>query len=113
MSLDIEKLRTLLDLLAEKDVAELEHEENGVKLRISRGPRVVAAAPVAFASPAAQSVLPPSVMPGVAAAGSPAAGPAAAAAAAADGGDEVDVTSPFVGTFYRSPTPDAPSFVEV
>jgi acetyl-CoA carboxylase biotin carboxyl carrier protein len=43
---------------------------------------------------------------------SPAPGPAPAASAEAPA-DSVDVTSPFVGTFYRSPSPDAPSFVEV
>jgi acetyl-CoA carboxylase biotin carboxyl carrier protein len=45
-----------------------------------------------------------------------AAAPAAAAATAApakDDGNVVFVTSPFVGTFYRSPSPDAPAFVEI
>ena len=46
--------------------------------------------------------------------GAPAAGaPAAAAAAVETPSDSVDVTSPFVGTFYRSPSPDAPAFCEV
>jgi acetyl-CoA carboxylase biotin carboxyl carrier protein len=97
MSLDLDKLSALFDLLASKDVAEFEHEENGVRIRVARGVAV------------GRAVAPP---PAVAAA----AAPAAAAAIPADlppSGDYLDVTSPFVGSFYCSPTPDAPPFVEV
>jgi acetyl-CoA carboxylase biotin carboxyl carrier protein len=98
--MDLEKLRALFDLLAEKDIGEFEHEEGGVRVRVSRGVQVVASAPIA--SPTAQSVAPP--LAAAVAAG----GPVSEA-----GGDLVDVTSPFVGTFYRSPSPDVPAFVEV
>ena len=37
MSLDLDKLSALFDLLAAKDIAEFEHEENGVRLRVARG----------------------------------------------------------------------------
>jgi acetyl-CoA carboxylase biotin carboxyl carrier protein len=100
--MDLEKLRALFDLLAEKDIGEFEHEENGVRVRIQRGARVAIGA--AHSSPTAHSVAPPLA----AAAAAPASGPVSEA-----GGDLVDVTSPFVGTFYRSPSPDVPSFVEV
>jgi len=90
VNVDIAKLKGLLDLLAAEDVAEFEHEAEGVRVRVVRG-KVVAASYVA--APVAS------------------AGAAPAAAAAVDDGS-VDVTSPFVGTFYRSPTPDAPAFVE-
>ena len=103
MTLDLDKLRALFDLLAEKDVAEFEHEEEGRRLRIARGPRAVAIPPF-VASPMAQSVLPL----GVAMPGTP-----EQAEAPAPSGDFVDVTSPFVGSFYRSPSPDAPAFVDV
>ncbi len=100
--MDLDKLRALFDLLAEKDIAEFEHEEGGARVRISRGAKV--AAYHAVASPVAHSVVPPLAAPLAAAADSVDAGP---------GGDHVDVTSPFVGSFYRSPSPDAPPFVEV
>jgi biotin carboxyl carrier protein len=106
MSLDLDKLRALFDLLAEKDVAEFEHEQEGVRLRVARGPRVAVgtSAPLypsaLVPSPIAQSVAPP-----VAA--------AAAAQTELASGDFADVTSPFVGSFYRSPSPDTPAFVEV
>ncbi|HEY1692427.1 MAG TPA: acetyl-CoA carboxylase biotin carboxyl carrier protein [Polyangiaceae bacterium] len=99
--MDLEKLRTLFDLLAEKDIGEFEHEEGGVRVRVSRGARVAIAASQA-ASPTAQSVVPP-VADTVASAGP----------ASIPGGDLLDVTSPFVGSFYRAPSPDVPSFVEV
>jgi acetyl-CoA carboxylase biotin carboxyl carrier protein len=96
MSLDLDQLSALFDLLALKDVAEFEHEENGVRLRVTRAVAMTTAAP-----------------------GPVLVAPAAPAAAAAPGtspppnGDYLDVTSPFVGSFYCSPTPDAPPFVEV
>jgi acetyl-CoA carboxylase biotin carboxyl carrier protein len=99
---DIAKLRSLLEVLTEQDVAEFEHESEGVRVRIVRRPAHVAPA---YAQPALAMAH---------AAHAPAPAPAAApAAAAAEPADSVDVTSPFVGTFYRSPSPEAPSFVEV
>lgn len=98
MNVDIEKLKVLLGVLAEENVAEFEHEAEGVRLKVVRG-RVVAHVETAPALSLAPAAL--------------AAGAAAAAAAAAVDDGSIDVTSPFVGTFYRSPSPDAPSFVEV
>lgn len=100
MNLDLDTLRALAVLLAENDITEFEHEDEQVRLKIVRGPRAVAplAAPVAAplaAAPAGGT----SAAPGAPSAEAPA--------------DAVDVTSPFVGTFYRSPSPDAPSFVEI
>ena len=93
--MEIDKLRALIDVLIEKDVAEFEHEDESARVRIVRG-KIVAntqAAIAAGASGAAPGVAPKSE-------------------------DIVDdsnafITSPFVGTFYRAPSPDAPTFVEV
>lgn len=101
MTVDIDKLRTLLEVLTEQNVAEFEHESEGIRVRIVRGGvRTLVADTFHHAGPAP-----------VAAVGAP--GAAAHAAAAETPSDVIDVTSPFVGTFYRSPSPDAPSFVEV
>jgi acetyl-CoA carboxylase biotin carboxyl carrier protein len=98
MSLDVDKLRALFDLLAEKDIAEFEHEEAGTRLRVARGSARIVIPPLTagLPSPAAASIVPP-----------------LAGAPLEPNGDWVDVTSPFVGSFYRSPSPDAPAFVEV
>jgi acetyl-CoA carboxylase biotin carboxyl carrier protein len=97
MTVDIDKLRALLAVLTEENIAEFEHEAEGVRVRVVRG----GLAPMtAFAAP----------MP-VHAAHAP--GPPISASSLEPPPDVVDVTSPFVGTFYRSPSPDAPAFVEV
>ncbi|MDB4934554.1 MAG: Biotin carboxyl carrier protein of acetyl-CoA carboxylase [Labilithrix sp.] len=108
MTVDIDKLRALLELLAEQDVAEFEHESENVRVHIVR----------THAAPAGASYAMPAGMHfaagGPHAAGAAASGSGAAAAAPeAEPTDVLDVTSPFVGTFYRSPSPEAPSFVEV
>jgi acetyl-CoA carboxylase biotin carboxyl carrier protein len=98
MNLDLNELRRLLRILEKRNVSEFELEDDKMRLRLVRG-GVVASAPAHFAVSAAPAA-------------ASAAAPAAAAAAVVDDAGTVFVTSPFVGTFYRSPSPDAPSFVE-
>jgi acetyl-CoA carboxylase biotin carboxyl carrier protein len=98
MSLDLDKLSALFDLLAAKDISEFEHDEGGIRVRVSRGAPAVSVVPAALG---AHPSLPPT------------ASAAEAAASDAPGSDYADVTSPFVGSFYRSPSPDAPSFVDI
>jgi len=99
LDLDLAKLTLLLDVLVERDIAEFEHEAEGVRIKIVRGKIVQATA-------SASATLAPAAAP--APTTPPTSGPGAEAPS-----DSVDVTSPFVGTFYRAPSPDAPSFVEV
>ena len=107
--MDLRKLKKLIDLVEESGIAELELTEGEEKVRISRQP---AGAPVHYA-PAYMP--PPMPYPGGAPAVAPGA-PAAAAAATTDPSplpDGHQVKSPMVGTFYRSPSPDAKPFAEV
>jgi acetyl-CoA carboxylase biotin carboxyl carrier protein len=97
--MDLRKLKKLIDLVQESGIAELEITEGEEKVKIVKGGMVTVAAP----HPAA---LAPA--PAAAAAALPA--PAAAEPEAQDGHV---VKAPMVGTFYRSPSPDAKSFVEV
>jgi acetyl-CoA carboxylase biotin carboxyl carrier protein len=103
MSLDLDQLSALFDLLAVKDVVEFEHEENGVRIRVARG------------APAAQAaaVVQPAPAPAHAGSAAGVSAPASVPASRAQSGDFLDVTSPFVGSFYSSPSPDAPPFVEI
>ena len=99
MNVDTDKLKALIALLIENDIGEFEHEDESARIRIVRGARVAHAATVAHAqAPVALPSRP---------------GHAAALHEATIPDDSVDVTSPFVGTFYRSPSPDSPTFVEV
>jgi acetyl-CoA carboxylase biotin carboxyl carrier protein len=101
--MDLRKLKTLIDLVAESGIAELEVTEGEDKVRIAK----FSPAPVAPSSP---TTVVTGGFPGVAA--PPVAAPAAAPAAAPEPTGHV-VKSPMVGTFYRSPSPGAPSFVEL
>lgn len=103
--MDLRKLKTLIDLVAESDIAELEVTEGESKVRIVKS----------GAAPQNQMVMmhpqgAPQYAPQYAAA------PAAPAAAVSDVPAEVQghvVKSPMVGTFYRSSAPGSPPFVEV
>lgn len=104
--MDIRKIKKLIELVEESGIAELEISEGEESVRISRsGPAVAAPAPVQYAA------APAPVAPVAAAAPAAAPAPAAEAAPAVPAGHQV--LSPMVGTFYRSPSPDAKAFVEV
>lgn len=99
--MDIRKVKKLIELLEESNIDELEIKEGEESVRIIRNsqttyapaPAPVAAAPIVAAA-----------APAVPNAGEEAAAPALAGHV---------VTSPMVGTFYSSPAPDSPAFVEV
>ncbi|CZF85281.1 Biotin carboxyl carrier protein of acetyl-CoA carboxylase [Grimontia celer] len=103
--MDIRKIKKLIELVEESGIAELEISEGEESVRISR-----ATAPVAtqvYAAPAAAPA------PVAAPAAPAAAAPVAEAPAAEAEVPGHKVLSPMVGTFYRSPSPEAKSFVEV
>jgi acetyl-CoA carboxylase biotin carboxyl carrier protein len=106
--MDLRKLKTLIDLVAESGIAEIEVTEGEDKVRIVKHASTVLAAP----APAA--VMPASVVTAAPASAAPGAGgatPAAASAAEAPKGNLIK--SPMVGTFYRSASPGAKPFVEL
>ena len=96
--MDIRKIKKLIDLIEESDIAEIEISEGEESVRISRYSS--SAAPVQYAAPVA-----------VAAAPTPAAAQAAAPAEEKISGHVLK--SPMVGTFYRSASPGSAPFVEV
>ena len=102
--MDLRKLKTLIDLVSESNVSELEITEAEGKVRIVKSAGVVMTAPVAMAAPVVAA-------PAMVAAPAAAAAPAEAAAPAAPAGHTVK--SPMVGTFYRSSSPGAAPFVQI
>lgn len=106
--MDLRKLKTLIDLVSESGVAELEITEGDdrVKIvnRVGAAP-VAAAAPAVIATPVVASAA-PAVAPAPAVAAEPAAAPVAAE-------DTRTINSPMVGTFYRAPSPGAKPFADV
>ncbi|MBM4206859.1 MAG: acetyl-CoA carboxylase biotin carboxyl carrier protein [Gammaproteobacteria bacterium] len=99
--MDIRKIKKLIEILEESGIAEIEIKEGEEAIRISR--HLSVAAPIAYAPP------PPAPVQ--------AHQPASAAVAAAPVAEEVHaghiVKSPMVGTFYRSASPGAKSFVDI
>jgi len=100
---DLAELKRLVTLMKANDLGEVEMEEEGRRVRVVRGGRVVEAFPMTVAQPGPATI--------AAAATAPAPTPAASSAAKESNG--VEIPSPMVGTFYRSPSPDAKAFVEV
>jgi len=98
--MDIRKIKKLIDLIQESDVAEIEIKEGEESVRISRAS---ATAPVMMAAPTI-----PAPVAAAPAAPAPVIAEAPAAANTANA-----VKSPMVGTFYRSSSPESASFIEV
>ena len=105
--MNLKELKELIEMLRNSDISELEIERSGVKIRLRKGgdvtfhptmPRmeyppsaIVAPSVIETAKPAAEQPQPPVEAPV----------------------NQIKVTSPIVGTFYRSSSPDKPAYVEV
>ena len=105
--MDLRKLKTLIDLVAESSISELEITEAEGRIRIVKAPQ-----PSAQPAPVAQVVQIPASQPAAAAQATAAAAPAQQAAAPAPSRGKT-VKSPMVGTLYRAPNPEADPFVTV
>jgi acetyl-CoA carboxylase biotin carboxyl carrier protein len=105
--MDLRKIKKLIDLLEESNLAEIEIKEGEESVRLARTPKgvAVAAAPVMAAAPAPAPVMPMHGPTEAASGGSP--------KPAADLPPGHVVRAPMVGTFYASPSPDKPAFVSV
>jgi acetyl-CoA carboxylase biotin carboxyl carrier protein len=106
--LDFDLIERILELMRQHDLSEFELEQEGLKLKVRK------------TSTGFTTVSPPAANPGLIAAPPPVVAPAATPQLSAPAADVDDspvelavVKSPIVGTFYRSPEPGAPSFVEV
>jgi acetyl-CoA carboxylase biotin carboxyl carrier protein len=103
--MDLRKLKTLIDLVSDSNVSELEITEAEGKVRIVKSAPTPVAMVTAVAAPAASAPVPVAV-----------AAPAAASAAAPAEPEVAaghTVKSPMVGTFYRSSSPGSKAFVEI
>jgi acetyl-CoA carboxylase biotin carboxyl carrier protein len=111
---ELKDIKAIIDLMRKNDLSVFELEKDGFKLKLQKGGQgqPILTAPIATA--------PIAIAPGLT--GAAPAGPAPAApdpaGAAAEpqqptAGPLKDIASPMVGTFYRTPSPDAPPFVEV
>jgi len=105
---DLKDIKAIIDLMRKNDLSVFELEKDGFKLKLQKGNggQPILTAPIAIA-------------PGITATTAGVAGTALGEPGAASSepatarGSLKDITSPMVGTFYRSPSPDAGSFVDV
>jgi len=105
--MNLDDIRQILDLVREHDLAELEIERDGLKVRVRKaGDRV------SFIPPAVPAV-PPAPVNATPPAAAPTPVPAAADEESPPGVDLAVIKSPLVGTFYRAAEPGAPPFVDV
>jgi len=104
--MDLRKLKTLIDLVAESDIAELEVTEGESKVRIVKSSAIPQNQVVMVPPQGVQQFSTPAMQ-------APAAAPVASAPAVPAEPTGHVVKSPMVGTFYRSSAPGAPAFVEV
>ena len=122
--MDFDDIERILELVREHDLAEFELERDGLKLRVRKAGAGYQQTAVHHLPPAPIPMLPaatPLPMPAApGAAPAPTAAPAGAPGGLASPATELEadlelavVKSPIVGTFYRSPEPGAPSFVEI
>lgn len=107
MEIDLKQLRELMRSLKQFDVTELELEKEGERIYLRRGPEggqptLMTAPMMASIAPSMGSIPPPAPVPEMAAPKAPASDPSL-----------TTITSPFVGTFYGAPSPDASPFVDV
>jgi oxaloacetate decarboxylase alpha subunit len=103
--MNLKELKELIEMLKDTDISELEIERSGVKVRLRKG------GDVTFHPAMPRMEYPPTaiIAPSIAETSAP----VAEKPAEQQKTNQIKVTSPIVGTFYRSSSPDKPAYVEV
>ena len=92
----IKEIKDMINLMNENDLTELEIEKEGVRIRLKKGPGGIEKA-VEYVAPAP----------------APQEKGSAAASQKAEAKNTIEIKAPMVGTFYRSPSPEAPAYVNI
>ena len=108
--MDIKQVHELVKIINKTNIAEISIEEEGLKITIKQKEDP---APTVIAAPAQHAYIPAPTIPAAPAAPAPAPAAPKAAEPAASTENLVTIKSPMIGTFYRSPSPDKPVFVNV
>jgi len=114
VNIDLDQVKLLLEMVGETDISELTIEVDEERITIKKGGASIAGPGQVIHTTHVSDHMPTAAAKSNSAAPAPApASQAAANTPAADNTDLTPITSPMVGTFYRSPSPSAPKFVEV
>jgi acetyl-CoA carboxylase biotin carboxyl carrier protein len=105
LALDLKEIKELIALMKRNELSEFQLEQGDFKIKLKKGGEIqqIIAAPAAYAAPSPTAGTSPS-------SGSASAAPSTSEAGAAPG---KEIVSPMVGTFYASPSPESPLYVEV
>jgi acetyl-CoA carboxylase biotin carboxyl carrier protein len=102
--MNLKELKEMIELMNENGLTELEIERDGTKIKLKKtGEQAVNVQPMSYAIPTTPATV----------GRAPVASSAAEAAAPAVNGNLKEIKSPMVGTFYRAPSPEAASFIEI
>ena len=104
--MDLKDIKAIIDLMKKNSITEFELERQDSKIRLKRGPNGPTAPVIPYGD---EPILAPPVQTLLNAAPTPPAGGTAQAVATG----EIEIKSPMIGTFYRAPSPEATSYVEV
>ena len=104
--MELKDIKELIALIRKNDLSEFSLEQEGFKITLKRGAEIVT-----VATPPSVAALPAAALPAPAPSSTTA--PAASSPAASGSSDGKEISSPMVGTFYSSPSPEAPPFVSV
>ena len=99
--MDLKDIKAIIDLMKKNSVSEFELEKQDFKIRLKRG---INGGP---------AVVPNEDAPAVVYAPQPALAPATAVTAVAEVSNDIEVKSPMIGTFYRSPSPESGAYAEI
>ena len=102
--MDLKDIKAIIDLMKKNSITEFELERQDSKIRLKRGFNGSTGAPAAYEDPVSLPQTQPMATVPIAA-------PAGSAAAAVTG--ELEIKSPMIGTFYRAPSPEAASYIEI
>ena len=107
--MELEQIKAIIGMMKENDLSEFSMEQDGLKIRIKRGPEGFQQT---VSLPAPVAPLPPlgTLVTAAAPRADVTPGPAVSVASEAD---IKYITSPMVGTFYRAPSPDAPPYADI
>jgi acetyl-CoA carboxylase biotin carboxyl carrier protein len=111
--MDLKEIKAIIDLMTRNGLSEFELEKGDVKLRVKRGPSGEWISSAASSAPASVSPIIQAAAGAATTAASLPASPAATGSATPPVANGLQIVSPMVGTFYRSPSPDSPPYIDV
>jgi acetyl-CoA carboxylase biotin carboxyl carrier protein len=110
---DLKDIKAIIDLMKKNSVSEFELEKEDFKIKLKRSTPNGGASPAAYEEAPLLAYAPPIALAPAPAAPAAGASTISGAAPAAANSGEQEIKSPMIGTFYRSPSPEAGPYVEV